>query len=650
MISWTIPGTVAGLTGVTTLVESSSSSRSGSAQYGPVFPGSDSASFAPNYAIATGSFTENATYTFEGYTSHDAQGSTTYFSSSSSFTYTEQWGLTGSAYDDSDGEPVLTDTNTLDYSNSNSASTSGSGQTTSNLTALVQTSTTATYASAYDVFYTTSLEDYEDDEQENVPVWTTSVKTISGETKTSVSFYTTHASSISTIEFSYLTRAATSDAVTTLDQTITLSAMPNTVVQAETRYPNAEVIYLQTAQIDNVDGYTAATNVAQSGTRFTVSPVIITAAKAPANYTRPTSFIASQQSTSLVNLTSSTSTQATRTIANYFSFPPTTTTQAASGISTKQISYATNLLSLQEAITHGGATDTVAAKEFGTYWRAVTRQIGSRTFQGAVQDATSYSVKKTIEAAATSSAETSGSDTFDYGIFYGLTVEPNGESESESYRSSGVTANTVLPTAQAAIAQGPPQPQQLKYGTIGAAINGDVGGWLTANATSVGFVFFGNIAANIYAKDGAHRSATTMFPATNQKQTIVGNSITWTASTAGILSIDGATSKKTTTSAEIGVGGTAQTTTISRSISNFGGSAGAGETFVQTAHPGVYKNRINGATTFFDGSASVISNGQSQSLAMWQAIRGVVSMVSATNANPVTWAEARNNIGLPPYT
>lgn len=635
MISWTIPGTVAGLTGVTTLVESSSSSQSGSAQYGPVFPGSDSASFAPNYAIATGSFTENASYTFQGYTSHNAQGSTTYFSSSSSFTYTQQGGLTGSAYN-SDGS--VTSTNTLDYSNSNSASTSGSGQTTANLTALIATSTTETFESAYESYYTTFYEAYYGGQE---AVWTTSEETISGGTQTSVAFYQTNATSISAIEFSYLTRAATSDAVTVLDQTITLSAIPNTVVQAETRYPNAEVIYLQTAQIDNVDGYTAATNVAQSGTRFTVSPVIVTAAKAPADYSRPTSSIASQQSTSLVNLSSSISTQEMRTIADYFSFPPTTATLNAFGRTTTQTSYATNFLSFQQAINHGATTNTVTAKEFGTYWRAVTNQIGSRTFQAAVQDTTSYSVKKPIEAAATSSTENSNTGSIGYDIFYGLTTEA-GESGSESYRSSGVTANTVLPTVRAATAGG--QAQQIKYGTYGAAIGSQKGGWITANATSE----FGVDPSRIYALDGAGRVATTMFPVTNEYETINATGITWTESTAAILSVDGATSKKTTTSASFGVSGAAQTTGIAQPVGNFGGSAGEGETFVQTADPGVYKDRIGGSTTSFDGSATVITAGQSEPLAMWQAIRGVTGMVSSTNANPLTWTEYRNSTALPP--
>ena len=618
MISWTIPGTVAGLTGVTIVT--------GSSSYSNTYSASGTVPAQTDTATASGL----TTYSFRNVTSVGLSGRTTSGTESSSATTAEGLTINQSGIDD-DGEETQT---FFTYTGNGSATFSTSNIEIEVFTAQAQTSTTETYESMYGTYYTTSYEAF------YAPVWTTSEVTMSGGTQTSVAFYQTNATSISSIEFSYLTRAATSDAVTVLDQTITLSAIPNTVVQAKTRYPNAEVIYLQTAQIDNVDGCTAATNVAQSGTRFTVSPVIVTAAKAPADYSRPTSSIASQQSTSLVNLSSSISTQETRTIADYFSFPPPTATQNAFGITTTQTSYATNFLSFQQAINHGGTTNTVTAKEFGTYWRAVTNQIGSRTFQAAVQDTTSYSVKKPIEAAATSSFSSSLSLS---GFRANNFALGNETVQYDTVRSSGVTANTVLPTARVVIGVGG-QAQQLKYGTYGAAIGSQKGGWITANATYE----FGVDSSRIYALDGAGRVATTMFPVTNEYETINATGITWTESTAASLSVDGATSKKTTTSASFGVSGAAQTTTLSGPISNFGGSAGEGETFVQTADPNVYKDRIGGSTTSFDGSATVITAGQSEPLAMWQAIRGVTGMVSSTNANPVTWTEERNSIALPP--
>jgi hypothetical protein len=102
------------------------------------------------------------------------------------------------------------------------------------------------------------------------------------------------------------------------------------------------------------------------------------------------------------------------------------------------------------------------------------------------------------------------------------------------------------------------QAQQIKYGTSGADVQGLIGGYITANATSAGNVVF----SDLYALDGGHRLAITMFPATNSHRTISGNGITWTTTTTAVSSIDGATSKKTTASASIGVGGSTQTVTF----------------------------------------------------------------------------------------
>ena len=139
-----------------------------------------------------------------------------------------------------------------------------------------------------------------------------------------------------------------------------------------------------------------------------------------------------------------------------------------------------------------------------------------------------------------------------------------------------------------------------------------------------------------------------MFPSTNSHRTIEGNRITWTTTTAAVLSVDGATSKATTKSALIGVAGATQTVALSQPIGNFGGAAGEGETFVQTAQPGVYKNRINGQTTRFNGSASVVTPGLSQSVALWQPIKDVRNLAASTNANPLAWVEFRNSTALPP--
>jgi hypothetical protein len=624
MIEWTIQGSVPRLTGVTVVEGSSSSS----------YEYNISGSIEGQTDSATGSGL--TTYTYFSQTSVGISGGTTTSSSSSSETYTAGGSISQSGLEyNTDNELETTTTLFTDqFTDSNSASASSSFSTTSENTAQVQTSTIETFEQVYEVTAVIS---------EGGPfnsVWTTSTNTY-GSDQTGTAFYQTAGTVSTSLGTSFATSTETVDATTYLDQTITLTALPDTVIQANTRRADlAEVIYKLTQTISDVTAFSAATEAAVSGTRLTISPSLRTEAKAEAHSTRETSSIALVESTSLFLMTNSRTSQGTGTFAGYASFPPVTFTMTVEGLATTQTALGINYLDFQIDETHGGTTNTVTARDFATYSAVVTRRIGTLTFHASVQSVSTYTVIKTIEAAQTESYSDSETATNGKTINFAIGTFPE---EFANFSSSGVTANTVMPTVRAAIGAGG-QAQQIKYGTSGAEVDGVVGGYITANATSDGNVFF----SDLYALDGGHRLATTMFPATNIHRTIEGNEITWTTTTNAVLSIDGATSKATTTSASIGVAGSTQTVTLSRPISNFGGTAGAGETFVQTAQPGVYKNRVDGQTVRFDGSASSITLGQPQSVAMWQAIKDVRNLASSTNANPLTWIEFRNSTALPP--
>jgi len=621
MISWTVAGSVPFLTGATEIVGSSSHSSTGQASR-----------IETDYT-ATGGGNSNANYTFISSTSHGHSKSTTYFSWSSSSSFSEAWGQTI--------KPNPETVPNLSYSDSASASGSSSGQATSELTTVVQTSTTQTYESAHYVTYTTTLEAYEG----QAPIWTTSEDTITiaGQTQTSVAFAQTYATSLTALEASYETREATADALTTLEQTITLSGLPNTIVQAETRYPhNAEILYVITNPASDVTAYSAATDLAQSGTRFTLLPSVVTSEKNTANSTRPTSSIASSQATSLVNFRRSTTTQQAVTEADYNYFPPSTFTVTASAVTTTNTTLGTNNLSLQNDLPYGGTTNTVSAKSFGTYWKTVSNQIGTISFETAVVSTTTWSVTLSIEAAEVSSFSESANPPVTQSIWNGLTTAL-GNAASATFYSSAITANTNTPTIKATTGSGG-QPAQNKYGTYGAAFGSEKGGWITANESSEGTVFFNGITA----LDGEGRRAITMFPLTEQNAvTIIAPGITWTRSTSAVLSIDGATSKSTTTSASFGVSGSTQTTGIG-SIGHFGGQPRSQETFVQIASPGAYKNKVNSSTTSFDGAATLLST--SASIASWQAIKDIRGLVYTTKAIPIVWAEFRNSTAVPPAT
>jgi hypothetical protein len=622
MIDWTIQGTVPRLTGVT-VVEGSGFSTSNYNLSGSIEGQTDSATGAGL-----------TTYTFFSQTSIGASGGTTSSSSSSSESYTAAGTISNSGLEYDSNNELETTTAVSTNTESSATSNSSSFSTETFNTAQVATSTIETFEQVYEV--TTTI-------TEGGPfnsVWTTSTNTY-GSDQTSTAFYQTAGTVSTSLGTSLATSTETVDATTYLDQTITLTALPDTVIQADTRRADlAEVIYKLTQTISDVTAFSAATAAAVSATRLTISPSFRTETKMAAHSTRPTSSIEFSEATALFVMTNSRTTSSTDTTAQYVSFPPVTGTLTVVGLTTTQTTLGTNYLSLQIDETHGGTTSTVTARDFATYSAFVTRRVGALTFHASVQSVSTYTVTQTIQAAQTESYSDGGSGS--YGGTINLATGAV-QTEYETFSSSGVTANTVMPTVRAMIGAGG-QAQQIKYGTSGADVDGVVGGYITANASSVGNVVF----TDLYALDGGHRLATTMFPATNSHRTIEGGEITWTTTTTAVSSIDGATSKATTTSASIGVAGSTQTITLSRPISNFGGTAGAGETFVQTAQPGVYKNRVDGQTVRFDGSASSITSGQSQSVSMWQAIKDVRNLASSTNANPLTWVEFRNSTALPP--
>jgi hypothetical protein len=168
---------------------------------------------------------------------------------------------------------------TSSFGGGNSASSSFSA--TSQSTAQIQTSTTETFEQIYEV--TTVI-------TEGGPfdsIWTTSTNTY-GVDKTSTVFYQTAGTQTTSLGTTFSTTTETIDAITYLDQTITLTALPDTVIQANTKKAQlAEVIYKITQTISNVTAFSAATEAAVSGTRLTISPSFRTEAKVAAHSTRP---------------------------------------------------------------------------------------------------------------------------------------------------------------------------------------------------------------------------------------------------------------------------------------------------------------------------------------------------------------------------
>jgi hypothetical protein len=632
MISWTVQGSNEGATGSSSLSQSTANSYhwtaygSGAAQGGVSF-------------TYSGSGTKTASSVTTGETITDIYGETrrTFSSYSSSEEFSNQFSI-------STGSELGTET----FTGETDTSGSQSGETLP--TARLQTSTTATYASAYDAFYTISLEDYEDDEQEDVPVWTTSAKTISGETKTSVSFYTTRASSISSIEFSYLTRAATSDAVTTLDQTITLSAVPNTIVQAA---PN-EILYVISNPATAWNAYSAATDAAQSGTRFTLAPQINTVAKAMMASSAPTSSVTFPSYSTAMTYSVVQTSLVTVTTANYFYFPPQTGTRTSQSYSLASSSASASVAS--SSVLYGSGTTTVEKTEYITKPQSVKRQTETVTYSGLTSTSHSLGGPAAIHGAVTKTASYTFSNTVQNNLnILADGTRTNGESSGMTSHAEG---NATIQKGVVQIANTPSY-GRTKYRTSGAVVGSTTGGWITANIASSDSIFALNLTNPglsaspvtsqgfffLYALDGSGRNGNTVFPLTNSGFTVSSNSVTYATSTS-----NSAGSQKTTKSAEFGVSGNSSITTDAQPISAVGGYPGKGQTIVERPAAGVYKDRVGGSTTTFSQGDQSFTEGNNRQIASYFPIKNVGPLQPSTNANPVTWAEARNNIGLPPYT
>jgi hypothetical protein len=91
--------------------------------------------------------------------------------------------------------------------------------------------------------------------------------------------------------------------------------------------------------------------------------------------------------------------------------------------------------------------------------------------------------------------------------------------------------------------------------------------------------------------------------------------------------------------------GESSTTLESRTAlapTHFGGGPFAeGATVVQSARAGVYKNRIDGATTSFAGGATVFAGGESSEIKVWWPVVALTPPINHTY-NALTWTESRN--------
>jgi hypothetical protein len=512
---------------------------------------------------------------------------------------------------------------TLSGSESTSLSSSSSGETTSVFTAQAQTSTTSTFESGYNQTGTT----------EDFATFFTTEKEGDGE----IEFVGAETITTVTIGAASSTRQGTSTLSTHLQQTVTLSGLADTVIQA---FPG-EIIYV----ISNVPtvwgGYSAASDLAESGTRFTLKPSISTVAREPIATTAPTSSTVRPSFSTGVTYSVPTNSLITTTSASYFSFPPLTATLAFNSYSLRSSS-ATNSIASGVEVFGGGTANrtTINQTEYITIVTTARRQTQSETYSGLTTTTHSRQRPATVAAAGTFSTSSASSTTLaiGFGLAPGIQIQSSG-----SGRTVHAEGNTII-QAPAAVLGAASLFGRTKHRTSGAVVGSQTGGWITANASSQGFVFA------LYALAGSGRNGQVMLPQTNASRTVDSSQITWTLSTSTTAE-QGATTAQTTTSASFGVSGSTSITLDNRPLSVFGGTPGAGQTIVERPGAGVYKDRIDGTTSTFSEGDTSFTDGQSQPLRAWFPIRHMGPLQLGPNLNPITWSEHRNSsTSLPPNT
>jgi hypothetical protein len=415
-------------------------------------------------------------------------------------------------------------------------------------------------------------------------------------------------------------RAATRDTTTTIAATVTAPAAA-TVYQANTSDAAAEVLYYISAPAVSWNDYRVASAEAQSGTRFTVSPVLETVSETFLNQSDAAALSFSNASaTQSLSWRRSTTTASTLTTVNADNLPHVTGTRTTSGLTTRSTTTSFVLFPSNAATITNSSATTSAVTSYAASAKTISLQSGNSSFEATI--ATTASTARTVTLSAQTTVASSGQTT-------------NSSLTSSSGETLSIAKNrSVFPAAQIAVDEFfGRDTSRSNYCTTGFIAGSQSGGWLTANGATLPFVF--------YAKNGSGRLGNVVFPANSY--TLSSNSISFNTTTE--VSGEEAT---TTASLQFGVSGGTSTTIdqgtgmLYPANTHFGGEPGVGCTFVEVAPVGAYKDCIGGATTVFDGNATVLTHGQSAPLKFWRGVRQIGPLENRTNKNAIVWSVRRN--------
>lgn len=638
MIAWTIATTSpftlsqeSAFTSSVTITQSNSASAS--------FPFDPSVTQGGLSSFGSGTESFSRSYSERSTQSIDQNGTTTGLTSSVSETGSSSAMVT---YIDLNPDFNTGFSGTTTASSSTEFSTTGS---TSQPTLAVETSTTITQ----EVIIGGNPESYT--YNGNQQWWTTSSNT----ENESIEFYLTEVSPATDWSIGQSLATITVDETTTLAQTTTAAAAA-TVVQAA----NTEVLYFIADRAEQWNGYVAATDVAESGARFTIVPRFVTTempAFDAANNT--TSTTASNNSLTYgLQFTASQSTNVPQTrVANYNLLPNSTFTQNVASTTT-QTSSMSGILFASESFALGrigggtGASNTTSqVTSYTTRPTIVGRTRGTVTFQSTVATTTSQQRLIVVNAPATLSTSASASSSF------GRPDNNAGTTEASGRTVILLSNQTAYGPAQIGVGIGN-NLTRSRFVTAGAGVGSQRGLFFTASpAPFTSETSFNNRLFVDTARAGDDPRATILMPRTVPNfYTLNSNSITYRTTTSRASNSDNtATSQATTETLVYGLDGVGQTfvatdpLTNNRPLQHGALSVGKNYTIIDEPGQGAYKDRIGGTTTSFNGVATSYTSGQSTDIRSWFPICHISPLALATARNGITFSAARNSsVQLPP--
>jgi hypothetical protein len=470
----------------------------------------------------------------------------------------------------------------------------------------------------------------------NLQIWITTSSTNTSRTNSFVGFRTSISSTTQTRPFNKSTFSSAIAATRLTNESVSFGYIGPVkgIYQAESTSPNFEILLYISSLPSSWDGYLAASELAQTGTKFTLAPVLSTIQIPEENIEETfTSSTSNQSSSDRVTFRNLSYFDATETVVtNYNIIPNGTTTTLRRSARTQ--SFFTDFTYLNESQINygypylgGNLLTTTSTTAVYNSFSKVEKWFGGVVFDELIDIEKTTTRITGIEFPVNFSSSDASSDQGGDGIF----VFPY---TFQSSSASGKNYQGKIPVDRPPLAQIVPPafdpyegdiPTNAHWYSCGAKIGSQLGLFFSSpESYSLG---------DVYVKDGQNPKASTLFPQENSNFTLSSNTLVYKTTNG---------SKETTSSMLVSAAGQPLVTYEDKIINN-GQEVRLGTVVVQP-FAGAYKDRIAGVTSSFIGRFSTYSAGQNAHRRSWEPIYAIGPRFAVNySAVGAIWPMPRNS-------